>query len=238
MRIDGRENNQLRPINFELDYLKFAKSSALVSYGDTKVIVTASVEEGVPPFLEPEVSGWITAEYGMLPASCSSNRIKRPGKTSSDGRTKEIQRLIGRSLRTVIDLESMPGITVIIDCDVIQGDGGTRTASISGASFVCYDLFEKLKKEGLLEKNPLKELIGSVSVGIVENEYLLDLCYEEDFKADVDMNVVMTESGKFVEIMASGEKNSFSKNDFFELLNLAENGINNIINLQKKILSL
>lgn len=232
VRTDGREADNLRKIRIIRNYTKYAEGSCLIELGNTKVICTASVEESVPPFLKGAGRGWVTAEYGMLPRSCQS-RISR-GKDS--GRTYEIQRLIGRSLRTVTDMNKMGERTIWIDCDVIQGDGGTRTASITG-SFICLaDALNKLKKDKSIGDIPIKEFVAATSVGIVQKTAVLDLNYEEDSRAEVDMNIVMTSNGEFIEIQGTAEKKPFSRGQMDELLDLAKNGIMDLIGIQRDIL--
>ena len=231
-RSDGRGLDKLRKIKITTDYIKYAEGSCLIELGNTRVICTASVEESVPPFLKGSGTGWVTAEYGMLPRSCQT-RIKR-GKDS--GRTYEIQRLVGRSLRTVTDMKQMGERSIWIDCDVIQGDGGTRTAAITG-SFVALSLaFNKIKKSGLISKAPIKDFVAATSVGIMGKDVLLDLAYDEDSKADVDMNVVMTGSGEFIEIQGTAERKPFNKHQMDEMLSLAKKGIEELIDLQQRIL--
>jgi len=200
--------------------------------GNTKVICTASVEESVPPFLRNSGTGWVTAEYGMLPRSCDK-RIPR-GKDS--GRTYEIQRLVGRSLRTVTDMKSMGERSIWIDCDVIQGDGGTRTAAITGSFIALADAFHKLKKNGVIEEIPIKDYVAAVSVGIIDGQLMLDLAYEEDSRAEVDMNVVMTGKGEFIEIQGTAERKPFKKSQMDEMLGFAKKGIEDLIEAQKKLL--
>lgn len=232
VRSDGREADKLRKIRITRNYTKYAEGSCLIELGNTKVICTASVEESVPNFLKSSGKGWVTAEYGMLPRSCQS-RIPR-GKDS--GRTYEIQRLIGRSLRTVTDMNKMGERTIWIDCDVIQGDGGTRTASITG-SFICLaDALNKLKKDGKIGDIPIKEFVAATSVGIVQKTAILDLNYEEDSRAEVDMNIVMTSGGEFIEIQGTAERKPFSKEQMDKLLDLAKNGIMDLIGIQRDLL--
>ncbi|MFA6216990.1 MAG: ribonuclease PH [Candidatus Omnitrophota bacterium] len=232
MRLDGRGLDKLRKMTITTNYLKFAEGSCLIEMGNTKVICSASVEESVPPFLRNSGTGWVTSEYGMLPRSCQS-RIPR-GKDS--GRTHEIQRLVGRSLRAVTDMKNMGERTVWIDCDVIQGDGGTRTASITGSFIALALAFQKVKKEGLLSRVPLKDYVAATSVGMLNNEFLLDLNYEEDSKADVDMNVVMRGNGEFIEIQGTAERKTFKKDEMIRLMDLAQSGIETLIEAQKKFL--
>src|SRR3989338_6245684 len=231
-RADGRRADDLRKIKVTKKYSKYAEGSCLIEFGDTKVICTATVEENVPPFLKNSGSGWVTAEYGMLPRSCQT-RIQRE-KTS--GRTYEIQRLIGRSLRSVIDMGRLGERTVKIDCDVMQGDGGTRTAAITGGFIALADALLKIKKDGLIAELPLKDYVAAVSVGIVGGRLLLDLCYEEDSKADMDMNVVMLKSGEFIEVQGTSERKPFSKTQMENLLSLAKKGIEELFDIQKHTL--
>jgi ribonuclease PH len=200
--------------------------------GNTKVICSASAEESVPQFLKGSGTGWVTAEYGMLPRSCAQ-RIQR-GRDS--GRTYEIQRLVGRSLRAVTDMKSIGERTIWIDCDVIQGDGGTRTASITGSFIALCDAFQKLKKDGLIGKIPIKDFVAATSVGMLNGEILLDLTYEEDSRADVDMNIVMTGKGEFIEIQGTAERKSFKKEEMDKMLTLARKGIEDLIDIQRNLL--
>lgn len=234
IRTDGRNNNQLRKINITRNYLKYAEGSCLIELGNTKVICSASVDQNVPPFLKNTGNGWVTAEYGMLPRSCQQ-RIQR-GKDS--GRTYEIQRLVGRSLRAITDTRNMGERTIWIDCDVIQGDGGTRTASITGSFIALADALVKLKKDGMINKIPLRDFVAATSVGVFGGDAILDLCYEEDSKADVDMNIVMTGSGEFIEIQGTSERKTFNNQQMDKMLELAKKGIGQLIDLQKKSLSL
>jgi ribonuclease PH len=232
-RIDGRAANALRKVNITRDFLKFAEGSCLIEMGNTKVICSASVDENVPPFLKNTGNGWVTAEYGMLPRSCKT-RIPR-GKDS--GRTYEIQRLVGRSLRAVTQTEKLGGErTIWIDCDVIQGDGGTRTAAITGSFIALADALRKLKRDGAIQKIPVRDFVAATSVGILENEAILDLCYEEDSRAAVDMNIVMTGAGEFIEIQGTAERKTFSKEQMDILLALAKKGIGELVALQKSLL--
>ncbi len=218
------------------NYLMHPEGSVLITTGDTKVICTATVTEGVPSFLRESGQGWITAEYGMLPRS-TNVRNNRPGPTKkANGRSSEIQRLIGRSLRAAVDMTKIADYTIQIDCDVIQADGGTRTAAITGACVAMQDAFTWMIEQGKIMDNPIREMVAAISVGIVKGELVVDLDYEEDSNADVDMNVVMTESGKFIEIQATGEKDTFTLEQHIELLQLAKDGIIELIELQKKAL--
>lgn len=232
-RSDGRGQTELRAIKITRNYTKYAKGSVLIEMGNTKVICTASVDEKVPNFLRDTGKGWVTSEYSMLPSS-TEDRIQRE-RFKVSGRTYEIQRLIGRSLRAITDLDMLGERSIYVDCDVIQADGGTRTASITGAFIALNDAATKLVKEGKIKKNPLKENIAAVSVGMINGKKMLDLNYIEDSSADVDMNVVMTESGKLVEIQGTSEKEPFSQEDLNELLELAEKGIRQIMKKQKSI---
>lgn len=232
IRQDGRGADKIRKVQITRNYLKYAEGSCLIEMGNTKVICSASVDENVPPFLKGSGTGWVTAEYGMLPRSCQT-RIKR-GKDS--GRTYEIQRLVGRSLRAVTDMKSMGERTVWIDCDVIQADGGTRTASITGSFIALADSFAKLKKDGLLGKVPIKDSVAAISVGIVAGELLLDLAYEEDSKADVDMNIIMTGAGEFIEIQGTAERKTFKKEAMDDMLALAKKGIADLTEIQRSLL--
>ncbi len=236
-RIDGRASAELRKISIKRNYLKYALGSCLIEMGDTKVICSASYEERVPSFLKDTGKGWVTAEYGMLPASCTERIQRESSKGKLSGRTHEIQRLIGRSLRAVCDLTKLGERAIWIDCDVIQGDGGTRTASITGSFIALADACSKLEKKGKI-KNPLIDYIAAVSVGIVNGKPVLDLCYEEDSKAEVDMNIIMTGAGKFVEVQGTAEHAPFSKHDLDELLLLAKKGIAELIHHQKRLVSL
>lgn len=236
-RVDGRAANELRKIVIKRNYLKYALGSCLIEMGDTKVICSASHEERVPPFLKDTGKGWVTAEYGMLPASCPERIQRESVKGKLSGRTHEIQRLIGRSLRAVCDLTQLGERAIWIDCDVIQGDGGTRTASITGSFIALADACCKLEKEGKI-KNPLRNYIAAVSVGVVGGQPVLDLCYQEDSKAEVDMNIVMTGSGKFVEVQGTAEHKPFSKHDMDQLLVLGKKGIADLIRHQKQLVKL
>ena len=231
VRIDGRGLDKIRKVTITRNYIKYPEGSCLIELGNTKVICTASVEEIVPPFLRGSGTGWVTAEYGMLPRSCGS-RIPR-GKDS--GRTYEIQRLIGRSLRSVTDMKSIGERTVWIDCDVIQGDGGTRTAAITGSFVALVDAFQKLKKDGKISKVPIQDYIAATSVGILGGNLILDLCYEEDSKAEVDMNVVMTGSGEFIEVQGTAERKPFSKDKMDTMLDFAKKGIEELFSIQRKL---
>jgi len=235
-RIDGRQNDQLRPVKFTRNYTKHAQGSVLVEMGETKVICTATIEDRVPPFMRNSGKGWLTAEYSMLPSSTHTRKIRDASKGKIDGRTQEIQRLIGRALRAVVDFENIGEKTIWIDCDVIQADGGTRTASITGAFVALVDAVNKLQEKDRLKHFPIKNFVSAISVGIVSEEILLDLCYEEDSTATVDMNIVMTDTDEFVEVQGTGEEAPFSKDNLMELLRLAEKGNRELIQLQKSAL--
>jgi ribonuclease PH len=232
IRHDKRKADQLRKVTVQKDYLKHAEGSCLISCGETKVVCSASVEEGVPSFLKGKGQGWVTAEYGMLPRSCTQ-RINRE-KAGGSGRTQEIQRLIGRSLRAVVDMKKLGERTIKIDCDVIQGDGGTRTASITGGYIALVLALKKIKKAGLLKEWPLTEQIAAISVGVSNGTPVLDLNYIEDSKAEVDMNIVMVSSGNFVEVQGTAEGKAFSKKEMDAMLKLAEKGIKELFTIQNK----
>ena len=223
-RIDGRQTNQLRPITFQRHFTRYAEGSVLVCCGETKVLCNASVEERVPPFMRGQGRGWVTAEYSMLPRATHTRSMREAAKGKISGRTQEIQRLIGRSLRAVTDLDALGEITVQIDCDVLQADGGTRTASITGAYVALYDALSGLVEQGKLEKRPLIDSVSAISVGIVGGVPLLDLNYAEDSTADVDMNFVITGDGKFVEVQGTAEEVPFSSAELDALRDLALDG--------------
>ena len=222
-RLSQRNNDQLRAINITRHYTKHAEGSVLVEFGDTKVICTASVIPGVPKFLKGTNKGWITAEYGMLPRA-TGERVSRENRGGPSGRTQEIQRLIGRSLRGAVDMNLLGENTITIDCDVLQADGGTRTASITGGCVALVDALRYMQQHELVRVNPLKQLVSSVSVGIFQQEAVLDLDYSEDSTADTDMNVVMTEAGGFIEIQGTAERQTFSTHELAQLLELAKKG--------------
>ena len=228
---------QIRPIQFVRSFTRYAEGSVLVSMGNTQVLCNASISEDVPSFLKGKGKGWITAEYSMLPRSTAERSPRDAVKGKINGRTHEIQRLIGRSLRSVLDFEALGERQVILDCDVLQADGGTRTASINGAYVALVDALNRLKAKGLIGRIPLKESVAAVSVGMVNGKPTLDLCYEEDSSADVDFNVVMTASGKFVEIQGTAEKEAFSREQLDDLLKLAESGIRQVMDAQTKVLN-
>lgn len=236
MRSDGRDHNQTRNVTIERNVNKHAEGSVLISVGDTKVICTATIEDKVPPFLRGSGQGWITAEYSMLPRATPSRNQRESTKGKVGGRTMEIQRLIGRALRSVVDLQGLGERTIWLDCDVIQADGGTRTTSITGAFVAMADAFHALVQKGTLDKIPLHDFLAAVSVGVVNEVSVLDLNYEEDSAAKVDMNVVMTGSGKYVEIQGTGEENPFSADELYQLLELAKTGVDQLILKQKDVL--
>ena len=237
-RSDNRAPGQMRPVSITPEYMPTAEGSALIAVGNTRVICTASVEETVPQFLRNSGRGWVTAEYGMLPRSTLTRSPREAARGRVGGRTHEIQRLIGRSLRAVTDMEKLGERSILIDCDVIQADGGTRTASITGA-FVALGLAaEKLVQAGTLKTSPLRDLVAAVSIGIVEGETLLDLCYEEDSRADVDMNLVMTGDGRFVEVQASAEREAFDDGQLQTMMEMARTGVESLLSKQKEVLRL
>lgn len=236
-RKDNREYNELRPVTFTRNFTKYAAGSVLVEFGDTKVIATATIEERVPRFLYDSGSGWLTAEYALLPGS-THQRVGRDRGASISGRTQEIQRLIGRSLRAAVDLKKIGERTITIDTDVIQADGGTRTASISGAYVALYDALRKLQEQGKISEIPIIEPVAAISVGIKDGRVLLDLDYSEDSSADADANLVMTESGNIVEFQTTAEGKTFSKNTMMEMLEVGEYGICEIIKMQKQALGI
>jgi ribonuclease PH len=236
MRSDGRKSKQLRAIKIAPNYIKTADGSVLIEMGDTKVICTAKLEDRVPPFLRNSGKGWITAEYGMLPGSSQARIGRESSRGKVGGRTHEIQRLIGRSLRAITDLTNLGERTVWIDCDVIQADGGTRTASITGAYVSLCQAIRSWQNRGTIAQEPIKDSVAAVSIGIVNGKILLDLCYEEDSKADVDMNFVMTGSGKFVEIQGTAESVPFSKKQMDKMAEIAQQGIEELLRAQKQAL--
>ncbi|OGL41526.1 MAG: ribonuclease PH [Candidatus Schekmanbacteria bacterium RIFCSPHIGHO2_02_FULL_38_11] len=237
VRHDGRKYDEMRKVEIKRRFLKNPSGSVLISLGETKVLCTATVEEKVPQFLENTGTGWITAEYSLLPGSTHTRTRREASAGKISGRTHEIQRLIGRSLRSIADLSLLGERTIWIDCDVLQADGGTRTASITGAYVALADAIETLLLKKAISRNPIKDQVAGISVGIVKGKKCLDLNYKEDSNADVDMNVIMTRSGKLVEVQATAEKNAFSKNDLDDLLSLARKGIFNLFDAQKKALS-
>jgi ribonuclease PH len=236
MRPDGRKPDELRPVRITLSYLKFPEGSTLIEVGDTKVICTASIEERVPPFMRGENKGWVTAEYALLPRATDVRTIRESSRGRISGRSHEIQRLIGRSLRSVVDLKALGERTVWIDCDVIQADGGTRTAAITGAYLALVQALQPLWKKGAFSAFPVQDFLAATSVGILEGQPLLDLDFVEDSSADVDMNVVMTGSAAFVEVQGTAEGAPYTRSDLDRLLDLASRGIANLIDIQQDIL--
>jgi len=235
-RQSKRQNDETRIISFKEPVQKHATGSVIICMGNTIVNCSATIEDKVPHFLDPEKSGWLTSEYSMLPQATHSRVPREASKGKQSGRTVEIQRLIGRSLRAIIDLNKIPGKTIWIDCDVLQADGGTRTASISGAALALNIALNKLLETGAITENPLKERVAAISLGIVNGEIMLDLDYSEDSKADVDMNLIMTQSGKFVEIQMTSEGNVFSDEELDNLVALGKKGISEILQAQKEYL--
>ena len=234
MRPDGRNENEIRNVKIQRSFIENAEGSVLISIGNTRVICTASIEDRVPPFLKDQKRGWVTAEYSMLPRATQTRTLRESTTGRISGRTHEIQRLIGRALRSVVDLSGLGERTIWIDCDVLQADGGTRTASITGAFICLSDALKYALRNGLIEKSPLKDYLAAISVGVVHGKPMVDLCYAEDSIAEVDMNVVMTGNGRFVEIQGTAEGVPFSKDSLDMLIKLAEKGINNLIAIQKK----
>ena len=237
-RIDGRRPDQLRPLKIKTDFVATPAGAVLIEMGKTRVICAASIEDGVPQWMRKQgvEGGWITAEYSMLPYCTSPRKSREISRGKIEGRTQEIQRLIGRSLRAVIDMEKLGERTIWIDCDVLEADGGTRTASITGAYVAVALAMKQLLADGKIETNPLRTAVAAISVGIVDGVPLLDLCYTEDVKAAVDMNVVMTDAGQFVEVQGTGEEAPFAKEQLNELLKLGEKGIEKLIAAQRKVL--
>lgn len=235
-RIDGRGHEELRRVKITRNYIKHAEGSVLIEMGDTKVICTASIEDRVPPFLKGTGRGWITGEYGMLPRSTEVRKIRESIRGKVDGRTMEIQRLIGRALRSVVNLNELGESTIYIDCDVIQADGGTRTASITGAFVALVDAMNVMHEQGKLKKIPIRSYVAAVSIGVKDGEVLLDLNYVEDSSCQVDMNIVMTELGELVEIQGTGEEKPFTKNELEQMLAVGERGIMELILYQKECL--
>ena len=233
-RIDGRANHHLRPVSIEIGAQKYAEGSALISMGDTRVLCAVSVEDRVPPFLRDTNRGWVTAEYSMLPRS-THTRTRR--ETTPRGRTQEIQRLIGRSLRAAVDMDALGKRTLTVDCDVLQADGGTRTAAITGAYVALSQALTTLRERGALKTIPLKLGVAAVSVGIVDGEVLLDLCYEEDSRASVDFNIVITDSDEFVEVQGTAEDGAFSRAQMDEMLTMAESGIRQLMEAQRRAIA-
>jgi len=238
MRPSGRKPDQLRAVKIQRGFTKHAEGSVLVEFGDTRVLCTASVEERVPPFLKDSGRGWVTAEYGMLPRSTNTRTDREAARGKQSGRTQEIQRLIGRSLRAVVDLSSLGSRTIHLDCDVLQADGGTRTAAITGSFVALHDALSFLKKKNLLPSWPIRDHVAAISVGVFQGTPLLDLDYAEDSKCGCDMNVVMTGAGNFVEVQGTAEGETFARPELDALLGLASRGISQLIGFQKEALGL
>lgn len=235
-RFDGRENDMLREVKITRNFTKYAEGSVLIEMGDTKVLCNATVEERVPPFKKNSGEGWVTAEYNMLPRSTDTRNQRDIARLRQNARSVEIQRLIGRALRSIVDYKALGERSITLDCDVIQADGGTRTASITGAYVALFDACRGLMEKGLIQKFPLKGYLAAVSVGIVNDEAVLDLPYEEDSKAKVDMNIVMTDAGEYIEIQGTGEESPFTKTQFEQMLALGEKGVSQLIEKQKEAL--
>ena len=235
MRLSQRKNNELRSIEIIRNYTKHAEGSVLIKCGDTHVICTASIEQNVPSFLKGKNQGWVTAEYGMLPRSTSIRMTRESSKGKQSGRTQEIQRLIGRSLRSIIDLKKLGEITIQIDCDVIQADGGTRTASITGAYVALHDAIQNIINKGIIKDSPIIDSIAAISLGVKDSDILLDLDYAEDSTCDTDMNIVMTGSGKFVEIQGTAEGVAFTRDEMNNLIDMAEHGIKQLTVIQNSL---
>ncbi|KJU70955.1 ribonuclease PH [Clostridium baratii] len=238
MRCDGRKNDQIRNTKITRNYTKYAEGSVYIEVGDTKVLCNVSIEDKVPPFLKGSGEGWITAEYNMLPRATGTRKVRDIARLKIDGRTMEIQRLIGRALRSVVDLKALGEKTLWVDCDVIQADGGTRTTSITGAFIAMVDAVNKLHKEKPFKVYPIRNFVAATSVGIVNNKKIIDLCYEEDSNAKVDMNVIVTDEGEFVEVQGTGEEAPMKRSELNELLDLGEKGIKQMIALQKNALKM
>ena len=237
MRLDRRTAAELRPMKLNTDYLLTAEGSVLIEAGHTKVLCAATVEDSVPQFLRNSGRGWVTAEYSMLPRATAQRTSREVSKGRQSGRTMEIQRLIGRSLRAVVDMEALGERTVTLDCDVIQADGGTRTAAITGAYVAMCLAIAKYQQYGAIKKNPIRAQVAATSVGIVGGEALLDLCYEEDSRAEVDMNIIMTSSGRFVELQSTAEKEAFDDNHLAAMIALGKKGIIELLELQRRVLA-
>jgi ribonuclease PH len=235
-RSSGRSLDEMRAVEIKKDFTKHAEGSVLIQMGNTHVICNASVEQKVPPFLRDKKQGWVTAEYSMLPRSTNTRMTRESSKGKVSGRTQEIQRLIGRSLRSVVDMDKLGERTIWIDCDVIQADGGTRCASITGAFIAMGLAVKKLQENKVIESNPIKDYVAAISVGIVKNEHCLDLEYEEDSNAAVDMNVVKTGAGNYVEVQGTAEQDPFSDDDMAKMLKLADDGIKSLIAIQKSVI--
>lgn len=235
-RFNGRKASELRPVRLKSRANRHAEGSCLVTAGETEVLCTATIEKKVPPFLKDSGKGWVTAEYAMLPRSCATRVPRDISKGKIDGRSSEIQRLIGRSLRSVVDMSKLGERMILIDCDVLSGDGGTRCAAITGGFVALRQACDKLLKEGLIQEDPIRDHVAAVSVGVVKGVPCLDLCYEEDANADVDMNVIMTGAGRFVELQGTAERQTFDDAMMKKLISLAKSGIRDLVKLQKKAL--
>ena len=238
LRANSRSFDSLRDIKITRNFTKYAEGSVLIECGNTKVICNASVDESVPPFKKGTGQGWVTAEYSMLPRATATRNKRDISKLKMNQRSVEIQRLIGRALRAGVDFEKLGERSITIDCDVIQADGGTRTASITGGFVALYDACQKLVKDGVIESMPIKTFISAISVGIVDGQPMLDLCYEEDSSAEVDMNIIMTEEGNFVEIQGTGENGTFSKDQLDCLISLGQKGNAELVKIQKNVLGI
>ena len=225
MRLDNRSDHEPRPVQVIHQYTKYALGSVLIAFGDTKVLCSANIEERVPPFLRDSNQGWLTAEYALLPSATHTRSPREVNKGKQTGRSQEIQRLIGRSLRAVLDLQAIPNCTIQLDADVLQADGGTRTAAITGCMLALHDAVTIALKKGIIANSPIKEWLGAISVGVYNNQVICDLTYEEDSSADVDMNLVMTESGRFVEIQGTAEKSPFNSEQLSEMIALGKSAI-------------
>jgi len=236
-RPDGRQADELRPVSFERDFTEFAAGSVLVSFGKTRVLCTASVDDDVPRWLKGSGRGWVTAEYSLLPGSTADRVDREAAKGKQSGRTQEIQRLIGRALRSVTSLQSMPDLQIVVDCDVLQADGGTRTAAICGGYVALHDALTRVMQLGRLTAHPIREACAAISVGVVDGTPVLDLPYIEDSRAETDMNVVMTESGHYVEVQGTAEGAPFSRAEADAMLDLAEKGIREILAIQAEVLA-
>jgi ribonuclease PH len=236
LRHDGRKRDQVRPVKITRDFIKHAEGSVLIEMGGTKVICTASVEEKVPPFLKDKGRGWVTAEYAMIPRATHERTQREASRGKQGGRTLEIQRLVGRALRAVVETDGLGERTIWIDCDVIQADGGTRTASITGSFIALADAMALLKKKGLIKKRPLMDYLAAISVGKVGGELMVDLAYEEDSMAQVDMNLVMTGRGRYVEVQGTAERTPFEKKEFDEFLTMGWQAIQGLVTLQKELI--
>ena len=237
MRVDGRTASQIRPVTITRNFTMHAEGSVLVEFGNTKVLCTASVVEGVPRFMKGEGRGWVTAEYGMLPRSTHTRMNREAASGKQGGRTMEIQRLIARSLRAAVDLKGLGENTITVDCDVIQADGGTRTASITGACVALVDALSYMRSKGIIKVNPLKELVAAISVGVHNDDVIADLQYLEDSAAETDMNVVMTESGKLIEVQGTAEGEPFSFDEMNQMMDVAKHAIREIVDIQRQALA-